>query len=70
MDINFKYESCPSNGSHELMQKAISFNDVAIISVKASDYRIRFWYMNKHDVINIIKNWNLNEKKGLLKISL
>ena len=70
VDRNFKYESCPSNGSHELMQKAISFNDAAIISVKGSDYRISFWYMNKHDAINIIKNWNLNEKKGLLKISL
>ena len=40
-------------------------NDVAIVSVKGSDYRIHFWYMSKDDAINIIKNSNLNEKSGL-----
>ena len=41
------------------MQKAINFNDVAIVS-KGSDYRIHFWYMSKDDTINIMKNSNLN----------
>ena len=27
------------------MQKAMSFNDVAIVYVKGSAYRIHFWYM-------------------------
>ena len=40
------------------MQKAMSFNDVAIAFVKGSDYRIHFWYMNKNDAINIMKNSN------------
>ena len=48
------------------MQKAINFNDVAIVSIKESDYRIHFWYMSKNDVINIMKNSNLNEKSRLL----
>ena len=43
------------------MQKAISFNDVAIASVKGSDYRIHVWYMSKNDAIDIMKNSNLNE---------
>ena len=30
------------DGCHELMQKAISFNDVAIVSVKGNDYRTHF----------------------------
>ena len=30
------------------MQKAISFDDVAIVSVKGNDYKIHFWYMMKH----------------------
>ena len=38
------------------MQKAMHFNDVAIVSVKASDYRNCFWYMSKDDAINIMKN--------------
>ena len=29
------------------MQKAVNFNDVAIVSIKRSDYRIHFWYMSK-----------------------
>ena len=60
LDKNFKYESYLCNGCHDLMKKAINFNDVAIASVKGSDYRIHFWYMIKNDAINIIKN--LDEK--------
>ena len=48
------------------MQKAMNFNDVAIFSVKGSDYRIHFWYMGKDDAINIMKNYNLNENSGSL----
>ena len=29
------------------MQKAMSFNDIAIVFVKESAYRIHFWYMRK-----------------------
>ena len=43
------------NGCHDLMQKAMNFNDVAIVSIKGNDYIINFWYMNKDDTINIIK---------------
>ena len=50
----------------DLMQKAMNFNDVAIVSFKGNDYRIYFWYMNKDDSINIMKNSNLNEKSRLL----
>ena len=57
-DRNFKYESYLCNCCHDLMQKAINFNDVAIVSVKGSDYRIHFWYMSKNDTINIMKNSN------------
>ena len=42
------------------MQKAINYNDVAVVSVKGSDYRIHFWYMSKDDAISIMKNSNLN----------
>ena len=42
------------------MQKAMYFNDAAIVSIKGNDYRIYCWYINKHDAINS----NLNEKKG------
>ena len=41
-DIGFKYEPYLCNGCHDLMQKAMSFNDVAIVYVKGSAYRIHF----------------------------
>ena len=40
LDRGFKYEPCLCNGCHNLMQKAMNFNDVAIVSIKGSYYRI------------------------------
>ena len=42
LDENVKYEIYLCNICHDLMQKAMNFNDVAIVSVKGSDYGIRF----------------------------
>ena len=44
----------------------MNFNDVAIVSVKGSDYRTNFWYMSKDDAISIMNNSNLNKKMGVL----
>ena len=48
------------------MQKAMNFNDVAIVFIKGSDYRIHFWYMTKDDPIIIMNNSNQDKKNGLL----
>ena len=69
-DIGFKYEPYLCNGCHDLTQKAMSFNDVAIIYVKRSAYRIHFWYLSKDDAISIMKNSNLIDKKGVLQFFL
>ena len=58
-DIGFKYEPYLCNDCHGLMQKAISFDDVAIVYVTGSAYRIQFWYMGKDDAICIMNNSNL-----------
>ena len=65
-DCGFKYESYLCNGCHNLMQKSINFDDVAVVSIKGSDYTIHFWYMNKDDEISIMNNSNLNEESGAL----
>ena len=62
----FKYEPYLCDGCHNLIQRAIHFNYVAIISVKGSDCRMHFRYMSKDYAINIMKNSHLNEKSGLL----
>ena len=44
------------------MQQAENFNDVVIVSIKGSGFRINFWYMTKDNA----KNCDLNEKGVLL----
>ena len=58
--ICFKYET------HDLMQQAMSFNNVAVVYVKGSAYRINFWYTRKNDAINIMNGSNLVDKRGAL----
>ena len=54
------------NGCHDLMQKAMSFNDVAIVYVKGGAYRMHFWYMSKNVAISLINDSNLVDVKGVL----
>ena len=65
-DISFKYEQYLCNGCHDLMQKAMSFNNIAIVYVKGSAYRINFRYMSKDDAIKIMNGSILLYKSGVL----
>ena len=64
-DFGFKYEPYLFNECHDLMQKAMGCNNMAIIYIKENAYRIHFWYMNKNDAINIIAGSNLVDKRGV-----
>ena len=68
LDKNLTNEPYLCNGFHDLMQKAMNFNDVVIVSTEGNYYKIHFWYMSKDDAISIMHNSNLNEKTGLLLI--
>ena len=48
----------------------MSFNNVAIVYVKGSAYRIQFWYMRKDDAINIMNDSNLIDKMGFYNFFL
>ena len=65
-DIGFKYEPYLCNGCHDLMQKGMSFNNVAVVYVKGNAHRIRFWYMSKDDAINTMNGSNLADKRDVL----
>ena len=41
-DIGFEYEPYLCNGCHDLMQNAMSFNNIAIVYVRGSASRILF----------------------------
>ena len=66
-NIGFNYESYLCNGCHDLMQKVMSFNNVAIVYVKENACRIHFWYMSKDDAVNIMTGSNLVDKRGALE---
>ena len=69
-DIGFKYENYldyhDCHGCHDLIQKAMSFNNVAVVYVKGNAYRIHFWHMSRDDAINIMNDSNLVDKNGVL----
>ena len=48
------------------MQKAVGFNNIAIVYIKGSAYRIHFGYMSKDDAINIMNGSNLVNKRDVL----
>lgn len=54
--INSRFQLKECNGCHDLMQ-----NNVAIVSVKETDYRIQVWYMNKDESMILLKNANLSK---------
>ena len=51
-DIGFKYEPYLCNRCHDLMQKAMGFNNIAIVYIKESAYRIPVECMSKDDANN------------------
>ena len=57
-DIGFKYEPYLCNGCHDLIQKAMGFNNIA--------YKIHFWYMSKDNAINIMTNSYFVDTGGVL----
>ena len=63
---HYWYEPYLCNGFQDLINKAISFNDVTIVYVKESHSRIHFCYISKNNAISIMSNTNLVYKKGVL----
>ena len=66
LDKNFNYDPYLCNGCHDLMQKAMSFKNVAIVSIKGNNYRIHFSCISKNDAIALMTNSNLIDKNGVL----
>ena len=54
--------------NHNLMQKTLKFNDVAIVSIKGSHYRTHFCYLSKNDAINIMKNSDFMKEVDYYKL--
>ena len=66
LKINWRFQSNICNICHNLTQKVLCFNDVAIVFVKRNDYRFHFWYMRKDEAINLLRNADFTEKRRTL----
>ena len=44
LETNFRFQPKVCDACHDLMQKGMSFNDVAVVFVNGNDYRIHFLY--------------------------
>ena len=66
LDKSINYSPYLYIGCHDLMQKAMSFKNVAIVSIKGNDYRIHFYYISKNDAITQMTSSNLNDKNEVL----
>ena len=62
----FKYEPYLCNECHDLMRKAMGFNNIVIVYIKENAYRIHCWYMSKDDAINIMTDSNVIDKRDVL----
>ena len=49
-----------------LMQKALSFDKVAIVFAKGNDYKIHFWNTSKDEIIKMMKNSDFKKNSGIL----
>ena len=68
LDKNFSYGPYLCDGCYNIMQKSKDSENIAIVYVTGSAYRIHFWYMSKHKrkAISLMTNCNLIDKKGVL----
>ena len=67
LKVNFRFQPKVCDNCHDLMQKAMSFNDVATFSVQEDDYRIHFWSMSEDEAINLMKISDLKGKSRFLQ---
>ena len=66
LNKNFNYQTYLCDGCHDISIKATSMQNLAIIYHGGKAYRVNFVFMSKDDAINLIKNTNIIDKKGVL----
>ena len=66
LNKNFSYGPYLCDGCYNIVQKSISFKNIAIVRVKKIVYRIYFQDINKREVKKSMANSNLFDKKSIL----
>ena len=58
----FKFQDYVCNGCHDLTVLSVNINDIAIITIKNVDYRCFIHNISKSEVINLLKNFVLEDR--------
>ena len=66
IDKSFNFDNYFCNGCSDMNTRAVSFNNLAVVYVNGSAYRINFAFMTKDHTINLIKNAVIIDKRGVL----
>ena len=61
-DIGYKFESHVCNKCHDVLMAAYELQNIAILNVKAVDYRRIIWGISKNEAVNIQNNSVLKDK--------
>ena len=66
LNKNFSYGPFLCDGCFNTVKKSNNFENITVVHVKKSAYRIYFLGMTKHKAKKLMKNSNLIGKKGVL----
>ena len=66
LDKSFSYRSYLCDGYYNMTQKFNKLENIAIIRIKKSVYRICFLFMSKREARKLMINSNLIDKEGFL----
>ena len=61
-DIGYKFELHVCNKCHNVLMTAYELQNIAILNVKAVDYRRIIWGISKNEAVNIQNNSVLKDK--------
>ena len=57
----FMFQPYVCNGTHDVLMMSMNLSNVAILSIKGTDYRCIIAGISKTEIINLMHNINLSE---------
>ena len=66
LDKGFKFHRYICKRCHDILIISINLNEIAILNINGAGYCSIINRISKSDALNLLKNVNLTEKKGLL----
>ena len=67
LNYSFNLQSNVCNRCHDLLMMYLNLNDIAILSIKGSDYCCIISLISKNKAINLMENADLTEKSRTIK---